>query len=428
MSSRSRVEAFLGLDISAFQSGLDKANGLLARFKAAAKIGGATGAIGGFLGAGAIIAGFRSVLNNAQEARDAAKALGREIDSSTAAAARLADQWDSIKGAIGSAATGVIGFAAKLGEKAGSNINDNMDRAREFFGGQSAAESRRIRAIDVEAEANAERLGSPEAKAAAKARGDAKRESAKKAADEAKKKRDTELATANKAASEEFEEQYFKQLSLEMQLYTLQKKRGDFRMIEQDMLSTETQRAVARAGRYKVEGQIREKTLEIEKKVADEQTTQAEQQARINEIAAKAYDVYQKALSRDSAAGAGLAGAKRDALGFTVGDAVSGARGNVAAQEAARGIARDEATAKSLSDSGRSVTLFDAATQRNQTVGAQFFQERALAARGKLDGLTSAERSPFADAEAELKAAAADLKGAADALKNATIELEVEGD
>lgn len=419
--SSSRVTAFLGLDISNFQSGLDKANGLLGRFKALSKLGG-FGGLGGVLGAGALVQSFRAVLERAQAARDAARDLGRTVDDGTASVARYADQWDRIKASIGDIAIGSLSFFTRAGSALGEYINKNMDETREFFGGQSAAESRRIRGIDVAAEANADRLSSPEGLAAAKARGDAKRAAAAKADEQSMR----EVASLMNDAAERREQTSLNALPIAQQITSLEQRRLSFQREYANTSRSALVRARALNDLAKTEEEITKKKAEQEKEVTAEKKRQSEEQQRTNKDAASALEEYERALARESAAGRGAAMARRDALGFTVADAASGARGNVAAGAAARAIQSDEEKARRLSDSGRKVTIFDAATQRNRDVGATYFQQRALAAREALPGLTSGEKNPFAAADQELKAAGAELKAAAEALKNAVITVELD--
>ncbi len=117
--STARVTAFLGMDISAFRSGLDQASGKVQGFKRLLTIGGIGGALKQALGAGAIIQSFREILNNAQEARDKARELGQALDPYTASVAAYADQWDRIKSSIASAAISGLGFFTSIGNKLG---------------------------------------------------------------------------------------------------------------------------------------------------------------------------------------------------------------------------------------------------------------------------------------------------------------------
>jgi len=97
-----------------------------------------------------------------------------------------------------------------------------------------------------------------------------------------------------------------------------------------------------------------------------------------------------------------LAGAKRDALAFSVDDAASGTRGTVSDRVRARAIQRDESRARRLFDSGLTVTEFDSKTQRNEKRGAAFFQNRALSMRENFGKLNSSERKPFGSLEEKL--------------------------
>lgn len=119
--SKARVMAFLGMDIGLFRSGLDKANGLFAGFKRGLKIGG-LGGLGGFLGAGAILMGFKSMLDAAQDVRDEAKELGMELDRGVASVAAYADRWDQIKEAIRDAGIEALSFFTRTGRAIGQQF------------------------------------------------------------------------------------------------------------------------------------------------------------------------------------------------------------------------------------------------------------------------------------------------------------------
>jgi hypothetical protein len=416
--SSSRVTAFLGLDISNFQSGLDKANGLMARFKALTKVGG-FGSLGGLLGVGAMVQSFRAVMERAQQARDAARELGRSVDDGTASVARYADQWDRIKASIADAAISGLAFFTRTGESAGEFVNDQLvSRLR----GMTPDQARRTREISESAAANADRLSSPEALAAAKRRGDDKRDASRRTDEQTMR----EVAGLMNDANARREQTALSVLPIEKQIAELERRRLAFQKAYADGSKTPLTRARAFNDLSKTEEEIARKKAEREKSITEERKKQTDEQKRANKAAADALKDYERALARESAAGRSLATARQDALGFTVADAASGSRGNVAAREAARRIVRDESTARSLADSGRRVTLFDSETQRNREVGADFFQQRALDARQQLTGLISGEKNPFAAAEQELRSAGSELKAAAEALKNAVITVEVD--
>jgi hypothetical protein len=307
----------------------------------------------------------------------------------------------------------------------GDNITDNIARAREFFGGPSVKDQMRTIRINEEAEANIARLTDPTSMALAKERGKSRRDAEAKAAAEADTKQMREVASLMNDAAARRERTAFEALPLAQQLTELERRKLHFQKEYANSSRPVLARARALNDLAKTEEEITKKKSEREKEVTAEKQRQTEAQQRNNEKAAEALETYERALARESAAGRSLATARSYALGFTVADAASGARGNTFAGEAARGILRDEARARSLADSGRRVTLFDAKTQTNTQVGAEYYQRRALDARQALTGLTSGEKNPFAAAEQELKAAGAELKAAAAALQTAVITVEV---
>jgi hypothetical protein len=160
--------------------------------------------------------------------------------------------------------------------------------------------------------------------------------------------------------------------------------------------------------------------------LAEEEKRQAEVTALVEKEAA-AKEKVAAAAARVQQAGAALATAQRDALRSTpqeLARTASGRRDTTASGVAARGILRDEATARRLARSGGTEELFDFKARRTVQAGAEFFQRRALDARGGLDQLTSAEQNPFAGAEKELAAAGKELSAAAKELKTITLEID----
>jgi hypothetical protein len=214
----SRIQAYLGLDISGFQSGLDKAQRGADRFKQLLKAGDIKGGLKEALSAGAIIQGFRAVMQAAQDARDAAHKIGKEVDAGTASVARYADLWDKIKRSIGEASISGLSFFTRAGEAAGDFLND---RVLSKLRGMTPEQAKRTREVSEKAEANADRLeaGKPDAKK----RGDER----KKKIDEDRKKAREDLEKTRKEGSEQFEKNQFNALSLPDQIDALKKKRAE---------------------------------------------------------------------------------------------------------------------------------------------------------------------------------------------------------
>jgi hypothetical protein len=122
-----RISAFLGLDVSAFSQGLAKANTAAMNFrKNLAAVGG--GNIAGAIGIAALIRGFSAVLNSAQEARDAAREIGKGIDNSTLAVAGLGDAFDF---AFSKLKRGAV-IAASLPSLLGNFIGQKMGTASSY--------------------------------------------------------------------------------------------------------------------------------------------------------------------------------------------------------------------------------------------------------------------------------------------------------
>lgn len=117
------IDFILRASTAGFTKGLAAANNKLQDLKKTLKVGDVGNGLKQLLGAGAIIAGMRAVINHAQETRKALEDLGKPIPGSVASVARLADGFDDIKNTVISAGTAVLGFIVKIGELNGDAIN-----------------------------------------------------------------------------------------------------------------------------------------------------------------------------------------------------------------------------------------------------------------------------------------------------------------
>ncbi len=128
-----RISAYLGLEIGAFQSGINKANSLVETFKRTLKTGDVGNGLRQMLGAGAVIQAFRAVLDGAQAAREQARELGMELDRGTASVAAYADRWDQLKESIMGAGIAGLSFLTRagraMGEAMGTGSSDEDVRA-----------------------------------------------------------------------------------------------------------------------------------------------------------------------------------------------------------------------------------------------------------------------------------------------------------
>lgn len=149
------------------------------------------------------------------------------------------------------------------------------------------------------------------------------------------------------------------------------------------------------------EKSLQEHLLAIEKK----QTEEAEKQKRARADFLDKYRQSLKAQDKVGEARKNLGDARHDALALGVDEAASGARGTSADRARARAIQRDEAKARQLFGSGRTVTEFNSATQRNESRGAQFFQNRAEQMRQGFGRAKTDEQRPFAGLEEQFKEA-----------------------
>jgi hypothetical protein len=164
---------------------------------------------------------------------------------------------------------------------------------------------------------------------------------------------------------------------------------------------------------------LQEQTRENEKQTreTEKQQREEEQQASRREQFLEKYRRYLDAQDRVGDARRGTRDARHDAVAFGVGEAATGQRGNSRDRALARAILRDEQRARSLFDSGRTVTEFDSRTQRNVTRDSRFFQHRAEQMRAGFDKLRNDEQQPFKQVEKELVEANKHLKEMENSLK-----------
>ncbi len=422
-----RITASLGLETTAFQAGLDRANTMLSRWKQTMKAGDVGGSIRNLFGGGAMIAAFRGTINAAQEARDKAKELGRSIDENTAAAARYADKWDLIKQNIAGAAIAGLGFLNRIGENIGSKIGNALygtDGDKQFAATRRLSEPGAIAGDMAKGipEATLRRIHGDAAFEVGRAR---REEDQRKAAVEDEKTM-KELASGFNGALEAREKLRIADLTTTEKIAQLEAARAQHLATYNNQQAGALTRARAFGSAVEAEVALARERTEVEK----ERTAEIARQAELRERAAASEKKIADAQAvRDKAAGnltAARADRQRqldDALGFTVADAATGNRGNSSSRALARRIQQAEAAALRRHDFGGTVTEFDAKTQRNVNLSAADYQARALSLRKTPGaGFTSAEANPFAAADESLKQAGNDLKAAAAELKNVTIE------
>lgn len=118
------IDFILRANSAGFTQGLAKANNSLKGFKHSLREGDVGMGLKRLLGAGAIIEGFRLVINHAQETRKAFEEMGKSIPDNIASLARFGDAVDGIKKTAMDAGVSVVGFLTQVGEGIGSKIND----------------------------------------------------------------------------------------------------------------------------------------------------------------------------------------------------------------------------------------------------------------------------------------------------------------
>lgn len=394
------IIAKLGLDESKFSRGVEIARRRWFGFTGA--INKDSNDVGNsmkrLLGVGSIIQGFRSTIDAAQAARDKAAELGRTVDDGTAAVARYGDAWDRIKRTISETAIAGLGFFVRAGEGVGEFINDNIaSRLR----GMTPKQARRTREISESAGANADRLSSPDAMAAAKARGDQRRS---RDAEQAR-----EVAREMNDGLSRREELAIRELPLTQQITALEEKRNALLKDYNDERQSALDRARAFSAAVKTEEEIARRRKDLEKEQAAEQERQHKARLAQLEKERQATEDLAEARVRARESASELATTKADALRFTVDQAAAGTRGNASDRVRARAIQRDEERARQLFDSGNTITEFDSKTQRNVKRTAGFYLERSLNMREGFTKLTSNEQKPFAGVEQKLDRANAHL-------------------
>jgi len=112
------VDFVIRASTAGFQRGLASANNSLKDLKKSFREFNVGGGLGGLIGIGGIIAGFRSAITNAQELRDEAAKIGKAVDSGTQSVAELGDAIGRIGHGFRNALTDGLSFFTSLGDSA----------------------------------------------------------------------------------------------------------------------------------------------------------------------------------------------------------------------------------------------------------------------------------------------------------------------
>ena len=116
------IDFILRATTEGFTAGMAKANNAIEDTKKSLKgFGGAS--LVNTIGVAGVIAGFKAVLNTAQEVRDELEKMGKPVNAATASVARYGDAWDQIKKTLSEAAVFSLSIFTRTGEAIGSFIN-----------------------------------------------------------------------------------------------------------------------------------------------------------------------------------------------------------------------------------------------------------------------------------------------------------------
>jgi len=116
------IDFILRATTEGFTAGMAKANNAIEDTKKSLKgFGGAS--LVNTIGVAGVIAGFKAVLNNAQEVRDELEKMGKPVDAATASVARYGDAWDEVKKTLSEATVFSLSIFTRTGEAIGSFIN-----------------------------------------------------------------------------------------------------------------------------------------------------------------------------------------------------------------------------------------------------------------------------------------------------------------
>lgn len=352
---------------------------------------GATDLLRGF-GVGAIVAALRSATTNAQNLRKEARELGKDLEPSVAAAARLGDAMSVFGGAalgglnkvIQLFVDGVDGFVASVSALAGiGSISENL------------------------AAINAD----PAAQAATIAKAAEERKKKSEEAAKAEAQFQSALADLEQARVDALTEQ----LSLEDQILF---KQEALRLAKEDAFKTqadtveavqaekdiiEIQAEIARLIQQRDEEAADKKqaALDLQKKTEEEisaekdrQIAKEEKLAATREASAKRLAAAQQAAAQ---AGAAYAQALSDQSAATLSEVIAGTRGSAADRRAALRVQDLRAQAQRARDTGATTLLGGQAVAQ-----ADILSERANVIQAGISTLSAAERNPLGSVEEQL--------------------------
>jgi hypothetical protein len=372
---------------------------------------GATDLLRGF-GVGALVAALRSATTNAQNLRKEARELGKDLEPSVAAAARLGDALSVFGGAalvglnkvIQVFVDGVDGFVASVSALAGiGSISENLE----------------VLSSD------------PEAQAAAIARSAEERKKKSEQAAKAEEQFQSALADLEQARVDALTEQLgiedqilFKQEQLNLAKQDALKTQADTVeavQAEKDIVEIQAELARLLQQRDEEAADKKQAALDLQKKTEEEISAEKERQiakeeklAATREASAKKLAAAQQAAAQ---AGAAYAQALSDQSAATLGEVIAGTRGSAADRRAALRVQDLRAQAQRARDTGATSLLGGQAVAQ-----ADILSERANVIQAGISSLSTAERNPLGAVEEQLIKANEELATIRDSLQIMEVE------
>jgi len=292
MSLGSTILASLGLNIGRFRAGLNDAVTKAgdARKKIAKQlqpIGG--GALIGRLGVVGAIAGFMGVVKAAQRARDEAAAMGKEIDASTAAAARLADTFDAVGEKVRNIAIGAIGMLQKGIDELALRTTalftgDNVEELRAYMAENDRAAAARLAQIQERAKAIREAAEYEKKVLQEKEKAEDRIDSARKKRAEMNETREQKITRLQEERNAAEERMFDAKLSLTEQTKAMAEAEELTNEIMKEQKSLEDDILAVKKEIVKVQQERAQKTETSEQKIKRLQQEQADEMAKANDM------------------------------------------------------------------------------------------------------------------------------------------------
>jgi len=376
--------------------------GLRKRFLAAAGSIGAGELVKG-AGIGALVAGFRAAVTHAQQLRDEARALGKDLDPAVAATARIGDAFGRMRDA---------GFAVvnQLSKVFVDGVDGLVAAGAALVGVGNLGENLDALARDPQAEA---------ARAAAARAAEQERAAAAAQAEVEFQQALAELEQARVDALKEqmsLEEKIaFAAQEVELAKAEIYKTQADTvaaARAEKDLVEKQAALASLRKDREKELAEERTKALEIQQQQEERISAEKAKQLELEKQRAAAVQRIAEAETKVSLARANYQTALSDQSAASLSEIQGGQRGSARDQQIARQVAELRARAAQARDSGQMTV------SGGQSVSvADQLSSRANQLQSGIGTLNTAERNPLGAVVEQLKTANEELAQIRDSLE-----------